>query len=790
MQVIYNQINNLCFNDSNATIRISQILFTESELPEYTSYTINWSNNIPNNNISNDSSTASFLPNGIYTFRIVSLSSNAISDLYTITVTSPPELKITDVFTTEYSCGDNGHITVSVSGGQPPYVFFANDRVIASSDNSIIFDDLTTNIYSIRVTDANGCEDIWNKSIEIKLSQIYINNIEILPPEILDGPAIISFDIIGDGPFSIYFNNIEDTTKDFTIDLFNTTYITNINSESKTYSYTIPDKIYPGSYRITIGTHFGCTISNDISIPNIIPMAVSITANQNTIDRQVVVSLTEPRFDTILIPYKHIVENSILWQTIKTFNLKDKISIKINDTIYQYTIVRYMANKYALDNNEIEILRLGNTSDSWYYYFYIAPSINLLADDVIDANISIITKDQQEFSLTLGLDDNGDIDTTNPSLVRGSFLLPQTNLNDFVNGGNVYVSIGQPEDADNYDFMLKNIQKNILKNIYSATVLYTSINFLEQFNVLNQNINIGQTACVSSREIYDYMLNIRSFLKAFNNLSNIDTVYIYNLDSIVYNGNISIFIAGNDNIRVNTNIIQNSYNIEYYYFNKNSSQLQVFIQNNSLVKNVYSINNLEGGYVIIRIKDINNNIPRTLTFNNTTINYDNHFTQAKQSIQMANSLITDSFLYGDILVNIPYKTDIIDIPSPVIPSPPPINIDIGDITFAPSPTETTLTTIKQTQDNSNTASLTVRLLPTNTECIIYGPYNYILNFNQDIYLTNMIPGMYTIIGDYDYLSNNNLYQNQYKILLDKNSNEDITIIFQSYFNNIFIQDTI
>lgn len=790
MQVIYNQTNNLCINDSNGIIRISQILFTESEQDQYLTYTIDWSNNIPNNNISDDAATASFLPNGSYSFRVISLSSNATSALYNINIVSPPEFKITNVISNEYSCGDNGEIIVEVSGGLPPYTIFANNRIVQSTSTTISLDNLNNNLYTIRANDSNGCSSIWNKDIEIKLSSIIMNNLNILSSEILDGPTNISFDITGDGPFGMYFHNIDDSTKDFTIDLFNTEFITNIDSENKKYSYLIPNRIYPGSYELTIKTSFGCLITENISVPNIQPMAVSIAVNQNTVEKFVTASLTEPRFDTILIPYRHIIENTTLWQSIKNFNLKDEILIKIDDTVYHYSIVRYLSNKYQLNNNnEIEILKLGNSSDDWYYYFYIGPSVNLSIDNVISSKFSIISKNGEEFPLTLGLSDNGDLDSFNASLIRGSFLIPDTNLNSFIDGGNVYVSINEPEDAANYQFILKNTKNYILTNIYSLTIGYTAINFLEQFNVLNYNINLGQTSCNSSRDTYDYMMNVRAFIKVFNNFNNLDSIYIYNLDSILYNGNFSIFISGNDSIRVDDDVIENTYSIDYFYFNRLSDKLQVFVENNNILKNVYSIVNLEGGYVIARIRDINNNIPKILLFNDITINYDNHFTEAKQIIQLVNNNIVDSFQYGDILIYIPYLDETESIPTAnEIPSPLPATIDLNQI-FNPSPQnqEDTLS-IKQTQDVSNTSSCTIRVFPKNTKCIIYGPYNYMLRFNEDITLYNMIPGNYTIVGDYDYLNINNLYQNENKIFIDKDVIENVSIIFQPYINTIFIRD--
>lgn len=780
MQIVYSQNNNLCFGDSNGSIRISQVLFTPAEEDSYISYTIDWSDNIPTSKISADGSLVSFLSNGTYTFRIVSLSSNATSNLYSINIVSPNSLEIINVSHSRYSCSSDGKIIVEITGGQSPYVFFANGNVISSSTNIVTFDELPPDQYTIRVIDNNGCSDTWTENIIINRSDIVLNNIAVLPPEIYDGAGSITFDIIGNGPFGLFFKHTQDESKNTIVDLYNTDYIYSIDTTNNIYSYKLPDMLYPGTYELTIKNQYNCYIITQISIPNINPISVSINANSNTTDKIVTIINTEPIFDTILVPYKNIIENTIVWQTIKKYNLKDKITIKINDILYQYPIVRHMADKYCLNNNQIEILKLSNKSDDWYYYFYIAPSINLSTDpDLMNASISLVV-DDTEFPITLGLSTDGDIDNHNLSLIRGSFLIPDTTMNFFVNGGNIYVSIGEPDDAENYDFLIKNINRRTLTNIYSATTPYTAINFLEQFNILNQNVYIGDTICSSSKDKLEYMRNIRAFLKEFNNFNNTNDIIIYNLDSIIYNGGVSIFISGNESIRKNNIMITNEYSIDYYYFNNNSEYLQRFINNNEIIKNTYSVGGIEGGYIIIRISDLNHNIPRTLNLNGVTIDYDTHFTQAKQQIQLVNNNIINNFHYGDILVYLQYKNNTIEL-APEILAP-----TIPDIFPLTQQSIDTTPVIQQTKDISNTSSLSISVIPSNTKCTIYGPLNYILNFDNNINIINMIPGMYTILGDYDYLNRNNLYQNEYRILIEKNTSNNISIDFASYFNNTFI----
>jgi hypothetical protein len=46
-----------------------------------------------------------------------------------------------------------------------------------------------------------------------------------------------------------------------------------------------------------------------------------------------------------------------------------------------------------------------------------------------------------------------------------------------------------------------------------STSFVTVLNFLEQFNILNENININQSACNLSKKDYSYNINIKQLLK-------------------------------------------------------------------------------------------------------------------------------------------------------------------------------------------------------------------------------------------------------------------------------------
>lgn len=787
----YSSTNNSCFAQSLGSIIIDQINFSgASELSSFASYSISWSGDFESlSQISTDGRLAEFLSNGAYVFSINSLVDSSVLGPYTINITSPPELKITNIKYKAFSCDDNdGSAVVYVSGGVPPYVVYGGATFSdTTSSTDITISGLQPTTINLSVIDANGCTYTWPSDIEINNSTITVQILETVAPTLIDSYGVLRLRVEGYGPFSMSFEKVGSDEVVY-IDTFDTEYI--VSSSEREYEYRIFNKLTPGTYSITIKNNYGCVYTDTLAIPNIAQMTALCTVSNDNGEKVYNTQLTLPIFDAIFIPYKQIQDNSDLWKLIKKLSLKDIIQIKINDDIKQFRVVRNMLDKYCLDENQIEILRLGNDSAEWFFYFYIAPSINLNDNsEYLNYAYKIVDPDTHtEYNLLLGLNSTNSIDSDNATLLRGSFLLNGVDHNQFVNQmsspfvnkkNNAYVSIGN-EQPEEYEYIAKNISKTVLKNIYAAGYI-TSINFLEQFNRLNIYVNINDSACNMTMEEYQYSLNIKNLLKGINNFNNFTNIYIYNLDNVPRVGQISIFVSGNQSFtREGSVSIDNEYDITYYTFDDESSQLKMFYQNNEPIRS-NTLKNISEGYVIVRIRDIYNNIPRIVRYNNLTINYDEHFTISKNIIQKYNKNITESFQYGDILLYVGSKENPNPpIDSPVIPKPP---------IYTP-PTEPSDTTeiVYQTPDQSNTANLTVNLIKT-VKCTIRGPKNYRYQITSSVTeFKNMIPGVYTIIGDAQDLYINNLYQQEYRLLIERNTSNTIDIDFVSYSDQTFIKD--
>jgi hypothetical protein len=781
MNITYTSTNNNCFNQSLGSIIIESIVFTVPEESLYQTYTIEWTGDFTNSLISNDQFQATLLPNGTYSFKLISTSSSAESETYTVTITSPEELTISYVKYIDYACSDTGSLYLEINGGVPPYYYNLGPYNITSQEKTAKFENIDPGRYPLSIRDSNQCQYIWNSEINIRDADISYSIQEISPPKLLNSFVTLALNISGHGPFNFTFIN-QDILDNIYIDTFETKYLQNISIDN-VYTYLFNDILVPGTYSVTIQSVHGCSISQDITLPNIEPMTVnmSISTNSTNESESFIVDQPLPIFDTILVPYKLIINNSSIWQIIKNKTINDNLELFINDQKYSFTIYKIYLNKYCTNDNQIQILRLDNNPNNWYYYFYIAPGINLNANpELINAKIQL-KHDDQTFDISFGLKE-GNLDHENVSLIRGSFILSDVGYNQFFNGSEIDVKIGEPVQSDDKDYYIKNVKKNIANNIYLSNFV-TILSFLEYFSVLNSEVYIDQTSCNINPEDYQYIINIKKLLKNINNFNNNNDVYIFNSQYYQINNNVlSLNIIGNEFILIDEDQVSNNYNIQYFNINKNNDNLlQMYIGSKKL-ENIFSVSGLQQGYYIVRIKDKYGNIPRFINYDisGATVNYDEHFLIAKKFIQNFNDHLLDKFIYGDILIFIGNE-DIDVINNPLIPSTPqPPNI------ISPIP-ERIIKNIEQTKDSSNSNSLTINMIQ-NVKYHVYGPNNYSYTDSNSVKITNMVPGVYTIIGNAEELINNSLYQNETRINIEKNKTYEVYINFTSYQNSIFIKD--
>ena len=715
------------------------------------------------------------LPNGFGIIDPISSNNQSILQI-------PHALLIQSVKSSKSVCDNNGSITVFVDGGVPPFRYALGSIFANSSDRTYRFNNLEPGTYNVTVIDSTGYIAAHTEEIVIEDANIEFTLNNLLPPTLLDSYAKLDFSIYGVGPFNLIFTNKE-TQQTIEVGAFETQYITDIVDDE--YKYVINDLIVPGLYTLTIAsTNNTCSISQDIIIPNITPMSVNVSVVPDEPININAPIITLDILDTLLIPYKHIQTNSDLWHLVKDYNLKDNIYLWINDERYEYRIVRTMLDKYCLNEEKIEILKLGNSAEDWYFYLYIAPSINLTTNpELLGATIALGTQDGTiKHNVIIGLSDNGKIENDSASLIKGSLIVDGIAFPDIITGLTANVSIGVSElGLGSNDFELRNIHKTHLTNIYNAGIV-TAINFLENFNVLNEYVSTSQTTCNTSKEDYDYLVQIKQLLLSINNINNLSNTYLFNSNNTVHTGQLNCFAAINTPMVTDTGNIDNAYTTEYFTFNIDSDHVSRFIINNQEVKNVGVISGIDSRYIIARMMDNYGNRPRSIIYENgTIISYDEHFVKSQQIIQQVNSGILHDFVYGDVLIYVPPAQSETPLPPDPNPTPPtPVNP-------TPTPVETT-PIVEMSKDNTNTGSLQINVFPLNTKCIIYGPQKYEHAFTGNTVFINVIPGVYKIVGDKDDLKTKNLYQNEYRIIVDKNSITTQTVEFFSYANKLFISE--
>lgn len=780
MDIQYQATNNLCFLDSNGSIDITVVNLTTAEANLFVPYTIQWFGDIEDATLSNNKRILTNLKNGTYSFRLINSSnSNIVSDLYTINITSPDELIIDRIYHAEASCGGDGYIQIFIDGGIAPYTYSIIYQTSVSSNTNFKFENLEPGTYSISVTDANGCV-VTSQDIGIIDSTIDFDIDQIISPTKLDSNGGISFNITGYGPFGLSFESISNNSI-INFDAFDTTNLLSINEN--TYNYII-NSLSPGEYNLSIKDRNGCVFVENVEIPNIDPVVVNINVSTDTTQNVFAINGTLPIFDTLLIPYKFIVNNSIEWQTIKQYNIKNHLPIIIDGNIYNFLISRTMLNKYCLEDNKIEVLKLGNTDKDWFFYLQLAPAINLSNNpEFINATIELKTN-EANVPITLGLNEHQQIDSNNISLIRGSFIISGLVDAQFKENNNCYISTTDTiSDPNEYNFIVSNIKASVHRNLYSAG-LVTIINFLENFKNLISIVSLNQNFCDLTIEEYKYLLSIKDLLITLNNFNYINDIYVYSVNN---NGNGSLILStkSQKEFYLLNETVQNETLINYYYFNDQSKNLSDIFINNRIAENILSLYNIKTGFYIIRVRDKYNNTPYNITYNNKTISYNTHAISAKQYIQQYNSNILPFFQDGDILAYVPKSsTDTTMLSLVNIPTTPSINTNISILPI----NETPLQTISQTLDITNNSSLTIKISPNFTKCVIQGPNNYLLEIDKDTKLINMIPGVYIITGKVEDLVSKNLYENYYRILIDNNNDYTINIKFESYQDKVLIKE--
>ena len=202
----------LCFGGNDGSIDIT---ISGGTAP----YFYSWSNGASIEDINN-------LAAGSYAVTVTD--SNNCSETLTIIVSQPASALSLGTIIQDVSCfgGDNGEINLIVSGGTNPYTYVWSN---GSTNEDIT--NLVSGIYSVNVTDTNGCSISGSYSVGQPISELSL--VESHVNVLCFGDSTGSIDINttgGTSPYTYLWNNGA-TTEDI------------INLSSGTYSVTVTDSL-------------------------------------------------------------------------------------------------------------------------------------------------------------------------------------------------------------------------------------------------------------------------------------------------------------------------------------------------------------------------------------------------------------------------------------------------------------------------------------------------------------------------------------------------------------------
>lgn len=200
-----------------------------------------WSNGGTNATVNN-------LSPGNYSVQIMDGEGCTLSSNFNITQPSPLVIDVSS--SNDITCfgANNGNITVNAGGGTSPYTYLWSN---SSNGNSI--NNLVAGNYSVLVTDANGCTNLFNTTIAEPLPlNVTVTSNNITCNGAMDGSAM-SFASGGTGAYNFSWNTGQTTPS--------------INSLDN------------GNYTVTVTDQNLCTTSATTSILEPSPILISVTGS-------------------------------------------------------------------------------------------------------------------------------------------------------------------------------------------------------------------------------------------------------------------------------------------------------------------------------------------------------------------------------------------------------------------------------------------------------------------------------------------------------------------------------
>lgn len=206
-------------------------------------YIISWTGTTTGSEVTNqDFYDIPDLPSGTYTVTVID--ANDCSETIVITLVNIVDDLVTTINPQSGSCNGPGRFTVSMTGGTPDYTIewssAGSSGSVTTSNSEATVNDLPTGIYSVSVTDINGCEDTFSFQLLNNGNNLDMNASPV--PFNCGIPGYISLNFTGGNP-------------DYTIEWMGPTSGSTVVSGD---SYTI-DNLTMGVYMVTVTDGYGCS---------------------------------------------------------------------------------------------------------------------------------------------------------------------------------------------------------------------------------------------------------------------------------------------------------------------------------------------------------------------------------------------------------------------------------------------------------------------------------------------------------------------------------------------------
>ena len=305
----------------------------------------------------NSSTTASITAVMAGSYTVTVMDSNGCSSTSVAIITEPDVLVASIVLDSNESCWNmmDGGLTVVNSGGTSPYSY-----IWSNGDTTASITGLTSGMFTVTITDINGCGD--TKSMSIVHGLATANTISVTSCDSYTSPSGI-YTWASSGTYMDTILNGVGCDSVLTINLTINYSSSSILTVTSCDSYTSPSGsflwIISGSYTDIIPNTVGCdsVITVDLTITNSTDTTISVESCNSYL------GISGNQIWTTSGTYTDVIPNSVGCDSVITINLtiNSDTSIIQTETICKGESITVGANTYSISGTYVDTLQMVTT---------------------------------------------------------------------------------------------------------------------------------------------------------------------------------------------------------------------------------------------------------------------------------------------------------------------------------------------------------------------------------------------------------------------------------------------